>query len=90
MIEILGLVSMGIIAIVMAGQWVSSRGRKGSENSVQQSFAILDQVLEDAKERILREEEALAVGRRLVEQGDETIALLKSIKDSLEHRSLKN
>ena len=88
MIEI--LVSIGFGAILMAVLWIPFRGRKGSEDSVQQSFAILDQVLEDAKERILREEEALAVGRRLLEQGDETIALLKSIKDSLEHRSLKN
>ncbi len=90
MIEILGLVSMGIIVIVMAGQWVSSRGGKVSENSVQQSFAILDQVLEDAKERTVREEEALAVGRRLVEQGDETIALLNVIKVNLENRSIRN
>jgi hypothetical protein len=88
MIEI--LVSMGFVAILVAVLWVPIRGRKGSEDSVKQSFAILDQVLEDAKERTLREEEALALSRRLVEQGDGTIALLNAIRDNLDHRSIKN
>ena len=88
MIEI--LVFIGFVAILVAVLWVPFRGIKGSEDSVQQSFAILDQVLEDAKERTVREEEALAVSRRLVEQGDETIALLNVIKVNLENRSIRN
>ena len=88
MIEI--MVSIGFVAILVAVLWVPFRSIKGSQDSVRQSFAILDQVCEEAKVRTAREEEALAVSRRLVEQGDETIALLNAIRDNLDHRSIKN
>jgi hypothetical protein len=35
-------------------------------------------------------EESLKLNRRLVDQSDETIALLKALHDNLEHRSIKN
>lgn len=49
-----------------------------------------EEALEGMKKRIALDEEILAQNRRLVEQGDETIALLNAIKDNLEHRSIKN
>jgi hypothetical protein len=44
----------------------------------------------DMKQRLAIREEELAVKKRYAEQGDEAIALLKSINENLAHRTSKN
>lgn len=48
------------------------------------------EAIDGMNKRLALAEEALAVNRKLTEQGDETIALLQAIRDNLEHRTLKN
>ena len=73
--------------------WCLGFSRKSiasSQKSIDYSHEIIAQSQDAMNKRAALSAEALAVNKRLVEHGEETIALLKSIKDSLEHRSLKN
>lgn len=88
MIEMLSLTVIGLAVLVIL--WIPLRNIKNSRDSIQQSFAALDQVIEGVNKRQVLDEERLAQQGRLIEQGDETIALLKAIKENLEHRSIKN
>lgn len=88
MIEMLSLTVTGFAVLVIL--WIPFRSIKNSRDSIQQSFAALDQVIEGVNKRQALDEEKLAQQGRLIEQGDEAIALLKAIKENLEHRSIKN
>lgn len=48
------------------------------------------EAIDGMNKRLTLAEETLTVNRKLAEQGDETVVLLKAIKDNLEHRTLKN
>lgn len=73
--------------------WVIAASRKSianSHKSIDFSHQIIAQSQEAMNKRAALSAEALSVNKRLVEQGDETIALLKVIKEGLEHRTIKN
>ena len=72
--------------------FIRGLGRKSIANSqkiIDYSHEIIARQEAMSKRDVLSAE-ALAVNKRLVEQGEETIALLKAIKESLEHRTIKN
>ena len=79
----------GLICTVSAIRSAKS-AKSGAEEGVDASMRVLDTVLADCKERMVREEEILALNRKQLAQGDETIALLKSLNENLENRTLKN
>lgn len=73
--------------------WCLAFSRKSiasSQKSIDYSHEIIAQSQEAMNKRAALSAEALAVNKRLVERGDETIALLKAIKENLEHRTIKN
>ncbi|MBL7644565.1 MAG: hypothetical protein JNK74_00105 [Candidatus Hydrogenedentes bacterium] len=89
MIEYLSvMIIFGIVLLMIIGN--PFRSIKNSRDSIQQSFAALDQVIEGVNKQQALDEEKLAQQARLIEQGDETIALLKAIRENLELRSIKN
>ncbi len=48
------------------------------------------EAIDGMNKRLALAEETLTVNRKLMEQGDEVIALLKALNENLEHRSVKN
>lgn len=86
--QMFGVVVFGVALLVTL--WLSFRSVKGSRESIDWSLAVLDEVIEGVNKSHALDEERFAQQARLIEQGDETIALLKAIKDNLEHRSIKN
>lgn len=89
MIEYLSvMIIFGIVLLMIIGN--PFRSIKNSRDSIQQSFTALDQVIEGVNKQQALDEEKLAQQARLIEQGDETIALLKAIRENLELRSIKN
>ena len=73
--------------------WSIGASRKSiasSHKSIDYFHEVIIQSQEAMNKGAALSAEALAVNKRLVEQGDETIALLKVIKEGLEHRAIKN
>jgi hypothetical protein len=73
--------------------WSIGGSRKSidsSQKSIDHFHEVIVQSQAAMTKRAASSAEALAVTKRLVEQGDETIALLKVIKEGLEHRTIKN
>lgn len=76
------IIGLLIVAIVLNIRRISGIQKRG--------LAYSQEAIDGMNKRIALAEETLAINRKLVEQGDETIALLQAIKDNLEHRSIKN
>lgn len=81
------LLSVLIVILLIAALMLFIRRITGMHK---RGLAYSQEPIDGMTRRIALAEENLAVNRKLVEQGDETIALLKAIKDNLEHRSIKN
>lgn len=76
---VLGLIIIGGLLLIRRVFGMHKRG-----------LAYSQEAIDGMNKRLALDEEILAQNKRLVEQGDETIALLQAIRDQLEHRSIKN
>ena len=81
---------MAVLVAVLIFTASAIRSAKSAKSGEDDSLRVLDAVLADCKERMVREEEILALNREQVSQGKETIALLKALNENLENRTLKN
>lgn len=81
------LITLFVILLLIAALAVFIRRVTGMHK---RGLAYSQEAIDGMTRRIALAEENLAVNRKLVEQGDETIALLQAIRDNLEHRTLKN
>ena len=99
MIEMFGvfIVPFGIAVVIflmLNSSMGSFFGKFGSahdtQKSIDDSLALAEEAMDGALKNNAIAEKNLALNQQRVTQGEETIALLKAIKENLEYRTPKN